>query len=118
MKRLAFASLLRLAAACTILVQETASVGPWVLNAEQREVLQALCEHRRVIILKGRQVGISTVCCLYDLAFAIAHPGVNVAVVADTEDKSIGLLAKIKSWAAPRVASRVSAARRRTCCCT
>lgn len=99
MKRLAFNALLRLSAALVILNQGTATSGPWALNDEQREVLQALCEHQRCIILKGRQVGISTVCCLYDLAFAIAHAGVNVVIVADTEDKAIGLLGKVRSWA-------------------
>lgn len=100
MKALAFNALLRLSAALVILNQDTATAGPWCLNDEQREVLQALCEHQRVIILKGRQVGISTVCCLFDLSFAIAHAGVNVAICADTEDKAIGLLAKIKAWCA------------------
>jgi hypothetical protein len=98
MRRLAFNALLRLTSALVILNQETASTSPWVLNDEQREVLRALCDHQRVIILKGRQVGISTVCCFFDLAFALAHAGVNVAIVADTEDKSVGLLSKIRNW--------------------
>lgn len=98
MRALAFGALLRLSAALVILNQETATTAPWVLNDEQREVLQSLCDNQRVIILKGRQVGISTACCLFDLAFAIAHPSINVAICADTQDKANGLLGKIKAW--------------------
>lgn len=91
---------LKLALALFVLNQETGARTPLELNDEQREVLQELLEHSRVLVLKGRQVGISTVCCLHDLIFAIVNPGSSVAIVADTEDKAKGLLAKVKAWAA------------------
>ena len=99
MKRLAFNAFLKLASALVILNQDTGGRTPWVLNDEQREVLQELCEHQRVLILKGRQVGVSTACLLFDLAFAIANPGVAVCIVADEQLKAEGLLAKVAAWA-------------------
>ncbi len=98
MKALAFTRLLGLAAALVIFNQESASLGPWVLNEEQRDVLQQLCDHQRVLVLKGRQVGVSTLCCLYDLAFAIANPGVGVVICADVQDNANALLKKISGW--------------------
>lgn len=100
MQALEYQRLLRLSSVLVILNQETASTTSWVLNAEQREVLQALCENQRTIILKGRQVGVSTVCCLYDLAFAIANPGINVCICADVQDNANQLLKKIVGWCA------------------
>lgn len=99
MRRVAVPAALRFAAALVVLDQATAQRAPFVLNDEQRIVLGLLAAHRRVVVLKGRQVGISTVCCLFDLLFAIVNPGASVAIVADTEDKAKGLLKKVRLWA-------------------
>lgn len=84
---------------CSVLHQETGQFEKLALNVEQRHVLEALYRHRRVIVLKGRQVGISTVCCLHDVFFAVANPGISVAIVADTAEKAQGLLGKCSSFA-------------------
>lgn len=98
MRRLRFDALLRMSAALVILNQEVSSSAPWVMNEEQREVLAEVLEHQYTIVLKGRQVGVSTVVLLVVMAFAIANPGVNCAIVADTAEKAEGLLARLGGW--------------------
>lgn len=83
----------------TVTHQETGDEQPLTLSAGQLRVLRALAEFSRVVVLKGRQVYISTCCCLYALFFAACNPGVKVAIVADLRDKAEGLLAKIATWA-------------------
>lgn len=99
MRSLRLEALVALAQRLKVLDQRTTTLAPLVLNREQREVLHAVLQHERVLVLKGRQVGVSTVCCVVDLAFAIAHPGLACAIVADTQTKAEGLLAKVASWA-------------------
>jgi hypothetical protein len=88
-----------LAPRLTIVHQVTGQIEPLRLNRSQRRVLRALQRHARVIVLKPRQAYISTVCCLYALLFAMANPGVKVALVADIREKAEGLLQKASSWA-------------------
>lgn len=90
---------LALAALLVVFHQKRGRILPFRLNAEQRKVLALLCCRDRVLVLKARQVGITTVCCLYDLLFALANPGVGVAIVADVLDKSKEKLGVIKGWA-------------------
>lgn len=99
MNRVSYSGALRLALSLMVLHQETGARAPLELNEEQVEVLRDLLEHGRCVVLKGRQVGISTVCCLHDLLFAVVNPGSSVAIVADTDDKAKGLLAKCAQWA-------------------
>lgn len=99
MRKVAYAAALRVACGLVILDQATGRLGPFEVNDEQRRVLRAILDHDLVIILKGRQVGVSTICCLYDLLFAAANPGVSVAIIADVHEKAIGLLDKCRRWA-------------------
>jgi len=98
-QRPALAPALRLAALLTVLHQEKAEYLPLVLNAEQRIVLDALLRSDRVIVLKGRQQGVSTVAVFFAFVWAILNPGVFIAVVADVADKAEGLVAKVQGWA-------------------
>jgi hypothetical protein len=98
-RALRFDPLVLLAGRLKVLDQRTTTLAPLQLNREQRDVLRAVLDNERVLVLKGRQVGVSTVCCVVDLAFAIAHPGLACAIVADTQQKAEGLLAKVASWA-------------------
>lgn len=84
----------------TITHQETGALEPLDLSTEQDTVMTALEEHARVVVLKGRQVYISTCCVFYALLFAQLNPGVKVALVADIRDKAEGLLRKAAEWAA------------------
>jgi phage terminase large subunit-like protein len=83
---------------CTVMHQGIGRRAPLVLNREQYVMLQDLAEQRRTIILKGRQIGASTVCCLYDAMMALINPGIGVAIVADTADKSQRLLGLCRSF--------------------
>lgn len=90
---------MRLAPHLKVLHQESSTLLPLALNDEQLEIIDALLGNELTLVLKGRQVGISTVCCLHDLVFALVNPGVNVAIAADTEKNAVGLLAKCSAWA-------------------
>jgi hypothetical protein len=99
MQQVSAAELERIAPLFTVTHQVTGALQPLCLTPGQRAVLEAIERHERVVVLKGRQVYISTACCLYALLFAIVNPGVKVALVADTRDKAEGLLAKVTGWA-------------------
>jgi len=89
----------RLSGLLMILNQEQqGAISRWRITDAQVEVLEAILEHERTIVLKGRQMGVSTVSLLAVLAFAIANPGVPCAIVADTRDKAQGLLARLAGW--------------------
>ena len=100
MKRINTATLVAMSARLNIINQDTGAVSPWVINDEQREVMGLVVEHERAIVLKGRQIGSSTVCLLVVLATAIINPGVPACIVADTADKAKGLLARLAGWCA------------------
>lgn len=99
MKRIKFERAARLPKMLMILNQEKhGAIARWDINDEQREVLNAIVENERVIVLKGRQMGVSTITLLAVLAFAVANPGVPCAIVADTREKAQGLLARLAGW--------------------
>lgn len=96
----------QLASKLLITVQRSASksivdappVDYWRLNQEQRQILRLVLDNQRSVVLKGRQVGSSTVCALLLLGYALCNPGVPVALVADTREKAKNLLGKISDW--------------------
>jgi len=71
---------------------------PFVLYDHQKELLDKLRENDRTIVLKARQLGISTVCLLYIWTLAIMNENIHVGVVADNFANSQGLLGKIKEF--------------------
>jgi hypothetical protein len=81
-----------------IVDQTTGAVKRWTLNAEQHEVIRAVCGHSRLIILKSRQVGITTVLLAYDLLFAIINPGLQVSIVFDIDENAKRKLEQLKQW--------------------
>src|SRR5690242_14380664 len=87
-----------LASLLELLDQRTGLPVPFELNDEQRETLEAICGNQRVVVLKGRQIGLSTLCCLVDVAWALSHPGHVVVIAADVELKAKGLLRKCADW--------------------
>ena len=89
---------LRLATKLQVLDQRTGSLVPFRLNEEQREVLKAMLTHQRVIVVKGRQIGCSTVIAYFVTLAAIMNPGLPIAIVADEQNKSEGLLLRVKNW--------------------
>lgn len=73
----------------TIDSKET-GVGPLVLLSSQRRFLAELCEGldrgvRNFVVLKARQLGISTISLAIDLFWLSVHRGMQGALVTDTE---------------------------------
>lgn len=89
---------LRIAGGLKILDQDTGTIAPFRMNREQRRILMALCKSKRVVVLKGRQVGCSTVVAYFLMLVAIMNPGLPCCIVADDHGKAKGLLGKVKSW--------------------
>lgn len=88
----------RLATKLQVLDQKTGSLVPFRLNDEQKDVLKAMLKHQRVIVVKGRQIGCSTVIAYFVTLAAIMNPGLPIAIVADEQAKSEGLLLRVKNW--------------------
>jgi hypothetical protein len=82
-----------------ILDQRTGTTRTWRLYPHQESVLEDLIEHDKVVILKARQMGISTLCVFYALMLGVLNPAIRVAVVADNFNNSQGLLEKIRDFA-------------------
>jgi hypothetical protein len=99
LKRPKFDVARRMAGLLMILNQEAAgAISRWRITGAQLEVLLAILDHERTIVLKGRQMGVSTVSLLALLVFAIANPGVPCCIVADTREKAQGLLGRLAGW--------------------
>ncbi len=76
--------------------QKTGNLQDWTLYNHQIDLLNNLLNHDRSIILKARQLGISTVTIFYTLTLGIMNPNTNIGIVADKYENSIGLLGKIR----------------------
>lgn len=90
-------------ASCVEIVQqqkpgETSSevLGPFHFNAEQRKIAQVQEKSLSVVVLKGRQIGISYYFCLVDVVLAFLNPRINVVIVVDTQQKAAGLLQRCR----------------------
>lgn len=70
--------------------QDTDQQSPFILNAEQRLITHVILSSPplRYIILKGRQVGVSTLLCLLDVMVAIINPKTHVAIVSSKTQAS------------------------------
>ena len=66
------------------------------LREAQVETLRAFQDHDRVIILKARQIGFSTLCAGYVAWLCLFHSDQAVIMLSKTERDAIDLLAKTK----------------------
>jgi hypothetical protein len=57
-----------------------------IIRPEQQEALDAFCEHKRILVLKPRQVGISTIVCVYIAARVYAATDAFTALSCAHED--------------------------------
>lgn len=78
--------------------QSTGSFVYWKMNTEQKIILKALCEERRVIVVKARQLGATLVHAYYIALQAIARPYNSIGVVNYKFEESKKLLKKIKNF--------------------
>jgi hypothetical protein len=93
-----FEKAVSLAKRLSVLDQRTGSLIPFDLNEEQREVMRAALKHQRIIVVKGRQIGCSTVIAYFVTLAAVLNSGLPIAIIADEQAKAEGLLLKIKTW--------------------
>jgi len=71
---------------------------PFILNPAQIDLFNALNYNSRVMILKARQLGISTAVAGYLYHMAITTPGINVALIGYNSDLTAELLDKVKTF--------------------
>lgn len=69
---------------------------PFHLYDYQEELVDAFLEHDRVLILKSRQLGISTLVAGYVLWLTLFHSDKNVLIIAINQDVSKNMITKIK----------------------
>jgi hypothetical protein len=70
----------KIASLLHILNQSTGKNEPFILYDHQEKLLQQLIENDKAIILKARQLGISTVTLYYVFLLAVMNEGINVKV--------------------------------------
>lgn len=69
---------------------------PFELYEFQKECIQQFNEHKYNVILKSRQLGITTVICAYALWMAMFRRDKNILIMATKLDVGKGLIKKIK----------------------
>lgn len=79
--------------------QSTGMKKPWILYPAQRMVLKSLLSKQNTIILKARQLGISTLVLYYTLLRVLTEPGISIAVVANNFSTSIKLTKDLRNMA-------------------
>jgi hypothetical protein len=79
--------------------RELQTPKPWVLWDEQREIVEAWCRSDRILLLKGRRIGASTLCALLLLVDCLMTPGIRGCIVAPDEPLAQFHLARLRSFA-------------------
>lgn len=92
------AALLHLCTKLRIVNQETGAMTPFLPNEGQVAIVDLVTSSLSSIILKSRQIGASTILLAYDLAFAIANPGIPCTLALDTDDNAKKMLGQIRAW--------------------
>ena len=80
---------------CYIIHQEKGKIL-FDLYPFQDDVLLQFQQNKRVIILKSRQLGISTLCAAYSLWLTLFNPAKNVLFVSKRQKDATGLIDKVR----------------------
>lgn len=75
---------------------QTRGIIPFELYPFQEKTLQEFINHDRNIVLKSRQMGISTLVAAYSLWTMIFNPGKNVLILSTKQDTSKEIISKVK----------------------
>jgi len=75
---------------------QTRGIVPFELYPFQEETLQDFIDHDRNIVLKSRQMGISTLVSAYALWTMIFNPGKNVLILSTVQNTSKEIVSKIR----------------------
>jgi hypothetical protein len=81
-----------------ILSQVTGQVEYWQPNNEQKIMLKTLCESKRVITLKARQIGATSLHAFYVSLVAFAYPDTPIAVLNFSHAESKNILRRIRAF--------------------
>ena len=77
---------------------KTPGLQPFILNEAQKDLFNTLNHHPRTIILKARQLGISTAVAGFLYHKTITTPGINSALIGYNSDLTSELLDKVKTF--------------------
>lgn len=77
---------------------KTPGLQPFILNEAQKDLFNALIMHSRIMILKARQLGISTAVAAFLYHKTITTPGTNTALIGYNSDLTAELLDKVKTF--------------------
>lgn len=83
---------------CKIKGKEGKGLIPFALKPAQLDIMNVVQRNNRVIIMKARQIGFSTVMTGYLYHKTITTPGVTTAIVGYNNDLTAELLDKIKTF--------------------
>jgi hypothetical protein len=78
--------------------QRTAKTIPWSIYPQQELLLRAICDHDKVIVLKSRQIGSSTLCLAYAALYGIKTAGATIAIVAHNAATSKKLQSELRQF--------------------
>src|ERR1035437_7121699 len=71
---------------------------PFIFNEAQKDFTNAFKKYNRLIILKARQIGFSTLICGLFYHKTIMTPGTNTAIIGYNSDLTSELLDKVKTF--------------------
>jgi len=77
---------------CTLFNATERTWKPFLLWPAQRQVLELLGEHHRVVVLKARQLGLTWVCLAYLLWHVLLHPAAVIGIFSRREEDAQELL--------------------------
>lgn len=78
------------------IAHQTRGIIPFELYPFQEETLEAFINNDKNIILKSRQMGISTLVSAYSLWILLFNPGKNVLAISRTQDASKEIVTKVR----------------------
>lgn len=77
---------------------KTPGLIPFILNEAQKDFLNTFMKFNRMIVLKARQIGYSTVATAALYHRTIMNPGTNTAIIGYNSDLTSELLDKVKTF--------------------
>lgn len=78
--------------------KQAGALIPFKLNVAQLDLFNALNEHKRIIILKARQLGFSTGVVGWFFWNTVTTPGTNTAIIGYNSELTAELLDKVKTF--------------------
>jgi len=78
--------------------QENSQLVDFIFNDEQKLLADSLETNQNIIVLKSRQIGVSTITGLFDLVCAIMNERTKICVCLDTNSKAQAFIAKIQQF--------------------